>query len=49
MISGRGISKLMRARKGLSEGVLKGQEPGCSLWKAFWAILRSFDFIWKAT
>lgn len=37
----------MTAKKGVL-GAHKEQVPGSILWKAFCAILRSLDFIWKA-
>ena len=40
-------SKVTRAKKGLPQGH-KGRVSGSMLWKAFCAIRRSLDCIWKA-
>lgn len=43
------FSKEMRARKDMLEGTRKGQEAGSRLWQAISPILRSLDFLWRAT
>lgn len=39
----------MRARKGMPEGIHKGQETGGRFWKAFSALPRRLDFVWRTT